>query len=87
MLNEELFSFMPLQIYCNLTVKRYQDLNKNVINQNALDLPYSNRIWPTAMAGKADIVSSVSDIACQIGGQNSGNTGQILLVYCIAKMG
>ena len=40
-----------------------------------------NRIWPTAVAGKADIVSSVSALACHIGGPNSVNTGQILLVY------
>ena len=42
-----------------------------------------NRIWPTAMAGKADNVSSVSASACHIGGPNSVNPGQILLVYGI----
>ena len=42
-----------------------------------------NRIWPTAVAGKADSVSSVSASACQIGGPNSVNPGQILLVYGI----
>ena len=40
-----------------------------------------NRIWPTAMAGKADSVSSVSASACHIDGPNSVNPGQILLVY------
>ena len=30
-----------------------------------------NRIWPTAVAGKADNVSSVSASACHIGGPNS----------------
>ena len=35
------------------------------------------------MAGKADSVSSVSALACHIGGPNSVNTGQILLVYDI----
>ena len=42
-----------------------------------------NRIWPIAPAGKADSVSSVSASACQIGGPNSVNPGQILLVYGI----
>ena len=40
-----------------------------------------NRIWPTAVAGKADSVSSVSASACHIGGPNCVNLGQILLVY------
>ena len=40
-----------------------------------------NRIWPTAVAGKADSVSSVSASSCHIGGPNSVNPGQILLVY------
>jgi len=40
-----------------------------------------NRIWPTVVAGKADSVSSVSASACHIGGPNSVNSGQILLVY------
>ena len=44
-----------------------------------------NGIWPTAVAGKADIVSSVSASACHIrtyvGGPNSVNPGQILLDY------
>ena len=40
-----------------------------------------NRIWPTAMAGKADSVSSMSALACHIGGPNSVSPGQILLVY------
>ena len=44
-------------------------------------LPYFNRIWPTPLAGKADSVSSKSASACHIGGPNSVNPGQILLVY------
>ena len=40
-----------------------------------------NRIWPTAMAGKADSVSSVSASAYHTGGRNSVNPGQILLVH------
>ena len=40
-----------------------------------------NRIWPTAVVGEADSVSSVSASACHIGGPNSVNPGQILLVY------
>ena len=40
-----------------------------------------NRIWPTAVAGKADSVSTVSASACHIGGPNALNPGQILLVY------
>ena len=40
-----------------------------------------NRIWPTAVTGKADSVSSVSASACHIGGPNSVKPGQILLVY------
>ena len=40
-----------------------------------------NRIWPTAVAGEADSVSSVPASACHIGGPNSVNPGQILLVY------
>ena len=40
-----------------------------------------NRIWPTAVAGKADSVSSVSTSAYHIGGPNFVNPGQILLVY------
>ena len=40
-----------------------------------------NRIWPTAVAGEADSVSSVSALACHIGGPNSVNPSQILLVY------
>ena len=44
-------------------------------------VPYANRIWPTVVAGEADSVSSVSASACHIGGPNSVNHGQILLVY------
>ena len=40
-----------------------------------------NRIWPNAVAGEADSVSSVSASACHKGGPNSVNHGQILLVY------
>ena len=43
-----------------------------------------NRIWPTARADKSDSVSSVSASACHIGGPNSVNPGQILLVYGMA---
>ena len=39
-----------------------------------------NRIWPTAFAGEADSVSSVSASACHIGGPNSVKPGQILLL-------
>ena len=47
---------------------------------------YSIRIsplltWPTAVAGEADSVSSVSASACQIGGLNFVNPDQIVLVY------
>ena len=45
-----------------------------------------NRIWPTAVAGVADSVSSVSASACHIGGPNSVNPGQILLLYGIEKL-
>ena len=40
-----------------------------------------NRIWPTAVTGKADSASSVSASACHIDGPNSVNPGQILSVY------
>ena len=40
-----------------------------------------NRIWPTAVAGKADKELTLSASACHIGGPNSVNPGQILLVY------
>ena len=40
-----------------------------------------NRIWPTAVADEANSVSYVSASACHIGGPNSVNPGQILLVY------
>ena len=40
-----------------------------------------NRIWNTAVAGDAGSVSSASASACHIGGPNSVNPGQILLVY------
>ena len=44
-----------------------------------------NRIWPTAVVGEGDSVISVSASACHIGGPNSVNPGQILLVYGIQK--
>ena len=37
-----------------------------------------NRIWPTAVEGEADSVSSVSASACHIGGPNYVNPGQIM---------
>ena len=37
--------------------------------------------WPTAVAGKADIVSSVSASACHIGGPIDVNPGELALVY------
>ena len=40
-----------------------------------------NRIWPTAVPGKADKELTVTALACHIGGPNSVNPGQILLVY------
>ena len=40
-----------------------------------------NRIWPTAVAGEADRELMLSASACHIGGPNSVNPGQILLVY------
>ena len=40
-----------------------------------------NRIWPTAVAGEADKELTVTASACHIGGPNSVNPGQILLVY------
>ena len=36
--------------------------------------------WPTAVAGKADIFSSVSASACHIGGQIDVNPGELALV-------
>ena len=53
--------------------------------QFANHVPHSNRNWP--LAGEADSVSSVSATACHIGGPNSFNTGQILLVYGILNQG
>ena len=40
-----------------------------------------NRIWPTAVAGEAERELTLSASACHIGGTNSVNHGQILLVY------
>jgi len=58
--------------------KRFCVLLIIVLQQN---FAMVNRIWPTAVAGKADNVSSVSASAGHIGGTNSVNPGQILLVY------
>ena len=57
-------------------------LKRTVLLQN---FTMVNRIWPTAVAGEADSVSSVSASACHIGGPNSVNPGQILLVYGIGS--
>ena len=40
-----------------------------------------NRIWPTAVAGEADSVSSVSASASNIGGPIGVNPGELALVY------
>ena len=40
-----------------------------------------NRIWPTAVAGEADSVSSLSASACHIGGPSDVNPGELMLVY------
>ena len=40
-----------------------------------------NRVWSTAGAGEADRELTLSASACHIGGPNSVNPGQILLVY------
>ena len=37
--------------------------------------------WPTAVAGEADIVSSVSASACHIGGPIDVNPGELVFVY------
>ena len=37
--------------------------------------------WPTAVADKADIVSSVSASACYIGGPIGVNPGDLALVH------
>ena len=37
--------------------------------------------WPTAVAGEADNVSSVSASACHIGGPIDVNPGELTLVY------
>ena len=37
--------------------------------------------WPTAVAGEADNVSSVSPSACHIGGLIDVNPGELTLVY------
>ena len=43
--------------------------------------------WPTAVAGEADIVSSVSASACHIGGPIDVNPGELTLVYSITSKG
>ena len=40
-----------------------------------------NLDWPTAVAGEADNVSSVSASACHIGGPIDVNPGELALVY------
>ena len=37
--------------------------------------------WPTAVAGEADSVRSVSSSACHIGGPIAVNPGELALVY------
>ena len=37
--------------------------------------------WPTAVAGEADIVSSVSASACHIGGTIGVDPGELALAY------
>ena len=37
--------------------------------------------WPTAVAGEADNASSVSALACHIGGPIDVNPGELTLVY------
>ena len=51
----------------------------NASKYHIQNLAMVNRIWPTAVAGEADSVSSVSASDCHIGGPNSVNPGQILL--------
>ena len=41
----------------------------------------ANAFWPAAVVCEADSVNSMSASACHIGGPNSVNPGQILLVY------
>ena len=55
--------------------------------RGSVNIPYSSRIWPTAVVGVADSVTSVSASACHIVGPNSVNPGQILLVYGTANKG
>ena len=70
------------KFYPNLYyVLKFEKLWLLNIWQFLVHIPYSNRICPTAVAGEADSVSSVSASACHIGGPNSVNPGQILLVY------
>ena len=47
--------------------------NSDALKRTVLlqDFTMVNRIWPTAVAGEADSVSSVSASACHIGGPNS----------------
>ena len=50
--------------------------------------PFSNRIWSTAVAGEADRELTLSSSVCHIGGPNSVNPGQIVLVYgtyCVGR--
>ena len=41
--------------------------------------------WPTVVAGEADIVSSVTTLACHIGGPIGVNPGEWALVYGISE--
>ena len=45
-------------------------------NRIITEFAMCNRIWPTAVAGKADNVSSVSASACHIGGPKGVSPGQ-----------
>ena len=47
----------------------------------ANDRTYSHRTCPTAVADEADRELTLSASTCHIGGPNSNNPGQILLVY------
>ena len=43
--------------------------------------------WPTAVAGEADIVSSVSASACHIGGSIGVNSGEKALAHGMFEAG
>ena len=48
---------------------------------NAFSPGRANAFWRPAVVDEADSVNSVTASACHIGGPNSVNPGQILLVY------